>query len=346
MIINKVLGGGAGNIALPLFGAVAIGSFPTNFTPTGLNYTQNMWMFSGNDGGKICIGWYDSLNDQLKSVKTASSGVATGIAYTSTGYLIISDNSATQYPGLYTTTALDEITTSTTLTGLFSGGVLGYGKDIIADGEQCCIVGEAQSYGGYHVSYPGMNFYASTVPSFTLTVADAWSTNVPIRVCLKGSNLIAINGVGLMRWKSSVGAQFFGGNVQVASSISTSRVACYNGYIIVAGTKSDGTYIWYSNAALSESMTFTELRIDENVGTIVGISYLQGRYIVAYTYDSKLYFWASAKNDLTQSSFVAYQYPGLSSIATDTFVDMKSNGTEAYLLSYAGTNQAHATRLA
>lgn len=350
MIINKVLGGG-GLSSQPPFRAT-IKTFPTAFVPKGLNYTSGNWLFCGNDAnGKIVVGQEDGSN--LKSVATATATSVTGVAYTSSGYLILSTDVLT-YPGVYAQVALSSISSSTSLNTIssFSSGVVPscYAYDIVTYQNQCYILGRGYPRSGQIMSAYGANWFSSAVPTFDGTYSANWDNNggYPIRACLQGSKALAINGVGCIRVKGTVGAQYVGTGSLVAGTttgITTSRVAYFNDYMIVGGSKADGTYIWYASGELTENKVFAEKKIDGVVGTVIGIAYTANRYVVAYTYQGQLYFWASAYGDISRDAYIAYSLPALDSISTDTFVDMKGNGSDTYLLSYSSSNVARATLL-
>jgi len=314
------------------FSIVSIKTLGTSFVPSCLAYSAPYWIIGGNksaSSGHIMVGvTQDAFTDKSNAI--------VGIGYTVNGYLVFAVN-ANPYMAGYTNIALDEIADGTTdkAITLYTGGT-GYGTDIVTYNSEAYVT-------GYGYPYPGLNLYSPNVPSFASTVSDSWR-RWPIKATLVGTRPVSVDQFGMVGWKTSVGAQYMNGYIPVSSAnITAQRIVYACGKVVVGGKLSDGTYIWYANAPLTNSSTWTAKKISSTSSNVIGMAEIRNRLVVAY-YASGLRFYVSKTLNVGTALATDYTDSRFTSISTETAIDMKGNGSEAILLTRNGTT-VHATRL-
>jgi hypothetical protein len=144
------------------------------------------------------------------------------------------------------------------------------------------------------------------------------------RCCVYNSYPIGISYDGYYTYKSSMAETDVVGEYQIAASFTSKVVAQLGDYLVVAGTKSDGTYLYYAKGTPG-SLSFTGRKIMTKAVTPIGLMYANGLYVMAYTDGSNLRFWAA--ESLTDS------YNNVSGIKVGsldgmTGVGVLGNGTE------------------
>lgn len=123
-------------------------------------------------------------------------------------------------------------------------------------------------------------------------------TNIPIKCCTYNSYVIMITSDGqygyftipeLLEGNGTIHAYF-----NIASGFTNKCVAQMGDYICVAGTKSDGTYLYYAKGTPGSSLTWSYIKISSSVLTPVGLAYVNGLYVMVYIdTDGKTRYWCS-----------------------------------------------------
>lgn len=336
MIMNRFPGGSG-----KLFSTVSTITLGTAFVPKSLNVVNGVWLIGGNVSASSSHPVLAQSNDTQTYTITEFTNRAVdvrGVGFTNNGYVIFANYNA--YSAMYVNKAIGALANGTDSTAITraSGGT--YGTDIVVDGNAVYICGY------YNATYPALNMYAAAMPTFASTGSDG-AVSYTINAALVGSRPIAITASGGVVAKSSVGAQYNSVAKTIETStagITTQKVAYCNGYAVIGGKKSDGTYIWYSPA--SSLSSWTPQKISNTANDVFGIIALKNKVVVLYvTSNGDIQFWASKTNDITKTSVSDYADDRFSSISSDTIVTMKDNGNNtALLVSYSGTT-VHATKI-
>lgn len=113
------------------------------------------------------------------------------------------------------------------------------------------------------------------------------------RVCIYQSKPVCITGDGYYASFTSMTPTGINAAKQIASGLTTYCIADLGGYLTVAGTKSDGTYLYYSNGT-AESLTWSSKKLLPKSVTPMDLAYVSGQCVLLYKDGSNLCI-ASAK---------------------------------------------------
>lgn len=144
---------------------------------------------------------------------------------------------------------------------------------------------------------------------------------------------VAISLNGYCTYKSSFSATSVSAMFKIADSFNSAVCAQMGDYLVVAGTKSDGTYLYYSNGTPG-SMTFTASKILSTQVTPIGLAYANGLYVMAYMENNVLRFYAteSLGNSHGITNLMA------TAIKNNTGVALVANGNDMAVLTAGGGN--------
>lgn len=153
------------------------------------------------------------------------------------------------------------------------------------------------------------------------------------KTCMYRSYPIAISNDGYYTYKSSISSSAVAGEFQIASGSNSAVCAQMGDYFVVAGTKSDGTYLYYSNGTPG-SMTFMASKILSTQVTPIGLAYANGLYVMAYMENNALRFYA------TESLGNSHGITNLTATAikNSTGVALVANGNDMAVLTAGGGN--------
>lgn len=330
--------GGAGK----LFSTVSTVTLGTAFVPKSLNVVNGVWLIGGNVSASSSHPVLAQSSDTQTYIITEFTNRAVdvrGVGFTNNGYVVFANYNA--YAAMHVKKAIGTLTNgtdATVITRVGSGG--NYGTDIVVDGNAVYICGY------YNATYPAMNMYAAAMPSFTINGSDGAGTYT-ICAALIGSKPFAISANGGYVGKASIGNQYnsYAGKVESnTTGITTQKIAYCNGYVVIGGKKSDGTYIWY--APSNSLSSWTPKKISNTANDVIGIIALKNRVVVLYvTSNGSLQFWASKTNDISTTYVSDYTDNRFNDLTSETKVAFKDNGNNTGLLvSYTGTT-VHATKV-
>ena len=144
---------------------------------------------------------------------------------------------------------------------------------------------------------------------------------------------IAISSDGYYTYKTSISNTSVSGEFQIASGFNSAVCAQMGDYLVVAGTKSDGTYLYYSNGTPG-SMTFMASKILSTQVTPIGLAYANGLYVMAYMENNVLRFYT------TESLGNSHGITNLTATAikNNTGVALVANGNNMAVLTAGGGN--------
>lgn len=113
------------------------------------------------------------------------------------------------------------------------------------------------------------------------------------KVCLYNSKPVCITGDGYYTYFDSMTPTKISAAIQIAAGLTTYCIAEMGDYLVVAGTKSDGTYLYYSNGNAG-SLSWTSRKLLSKVVTPLELAYVSGQCVLLYKDGSNLCI-ASAK---------------------------------------------------
>lgn len=156
-----------------------------------------------------------------------------------------------------------------------------------------------------------------------------------IKNCMYKTYPIAISSDGYYTYKTSISKTSVSSEFQIASGFTSAVCAQMGDYLVIAGTKSDGTYLYYSNGTPG-SMTFTAGKILSAQVTPIGLAYANGLYVMAYMENNVLRFYAteSLGNACGITNLMA------TAIKNNTGVALIANGNDMAVLTGAGGKPA------
>lgn len=156
------------------------------------------------------------------------------------------------------------------------------------------------------------------------------------KTCMYKSYPIAISNDGYYTYKISISGSSVVGEFQIASGFNSAVCAQMGDYFVAAGTKSDGTYLYYSNGTPGSlgGMAFTASKILSTQVTPIGLAYANGLYVMAYMENNVLRFYAteSLGNSHGITNLVA------TAIKNNTGVALVANGNDMAVLTEGGGN--------
>lgn len=110
---------------------------------------------------------------------------------------------------------------------------------------------------------------------------------------------VAISNSGYYTYKSSFTSPYVAGEYQIDSGITALDVNQMGNYLCVIATKSDGTYLYFSNG-IPGSIEWNNIKISNSVVIPIGMNYFNGMFIISYYENNVLKLWVS--NTLTPTS--------------------------------------------
>lgn len=153
------------------------------------------------------------------------------------------------------------------------------------------------------------------------------------KACMYNSYPIAISENGYYTYKSSIDVPTVSGEYQIASSFTSYVCSQLGSYFAVAGTKSDGTYIYYA-AGTPGSLIFKANKVLSKQVTPIGLACANGLYVMAYMDGTTLRFFATEKfgsiNGISNLTATA--------INSNTGITMLANENVMVVLTESGGN--------
>lgn len=323
-----------------------------NYVPSCLTWSPeagNNWIVGRKYSTSAMVSYSTNGGTTFTSRSFSGSNVRNlcGIGYTTNGYFVLCGTTA-QYAVGYGAATLSA--TSAISVTRYATAANYYMADLIVSGNAVSVIGR------YSTTASVVAYSTANTPSFALTSTDtALSTNTSLgRICNANGKPVLLTTNGKLGYQASVGASSIAStkyNVAGDTAITASRVCYGNGYIVVAGTKTneDGIYIWYSNGSLGSTMTWTEKKISSLAGTVFGIGYANNTFVIAYYIQSlkdiaftQTPLLAICKDTPNNQTYCDCPIPNLNHT---NYVDLKGNGTSEFaLISYQSTN-SYITRL-
>lgn len=255
-----------------------------NLTIKGMCYGGGYWVAIANNSGKqvYCI-YATSLNGPWTARAIASETIDVyGLTYAG-GYFWSGVESSVSHNSV----CIIRFTASQMTSGQWSGFThSGYSYyDVASNGTNAVGVGYSTSHSCSAWFYTsGSNrteYYGSGV------------TKQLKKVCIYNSKPICITGDGYYTYFSSMTPTSIPSAIRIASGLTTYCVAEMGDYLVVAGTKSDGTYLYYSNGNAG-SLSWSSKKLLSKVVTPLELAYVSGNCVLLYKDGSNLCF-ASAK---------------------------------------------------
>ena len=254
-------------------------------TIKGMCYGGGYWVAIANNSGKQVYAIYaTSLTGPWTAKMIASKQiVVSGIAYAGGYYFTGGDESQSQ----------DHI------------NILRFSPSDMVAGKATAFVHDGYSY--YDIASDGTNAvgvgysFSRSCSAWFYTSGSSkqeyYGSNVKKvlkKVCLYNSKPVCITEDGYYSYFSSmVTSEGISNAIQIASGLTTYCVAEMGDYLVVAGTKSDGTYLYYSNGNAG-SLSWSSKKLLSKVVTPLELAYVSGNCVLLYKDGSNLCF-ASAK---------------------------------------------------
>lgn len=287
-----------------------------------MTYYDGYWLALGNDAsGDLYKLYTSSPTSAWTTVKMASSRnyPATGIACDGINVWMSVDTGA--YSGrylLYQTFA--NFISSTTTYNLYSNTAYAL-KDILCYNGILWAVGQ-------NTSGQAITIYNTSAGSTTIGYTVPASFIKPmISCCMYNAYPITISADGYYTYKSSINTSTMSGSFQITSGLTSKLVEQMGDYLCVAGTKSDGTYLYYSKGTPG-SLSWGNIKISSSVVTPIGLAYVNGLYVMVYIdTDGKTKYWCST--DLAKKGVC-----GIESI--NSSFEAKAIGTNGNVMLVAG----------
>lgn len=273
-----------------------------------MTYYGGYWLALGNDNnGDLYKLYTSSPTSAWATVKMASSRnyPATGIACDGTNvWFSLGSGVYSNRIILYQTLA--NFKSSNTSMTYFANASI-YLHDAVAYNNRVWLVGQNTS--GTAATYMNKSNGGNSVSFYTHgSVAKPL-----IKCCMYNTYPVAITADGYYTYKASITDTSVNGLFQIASGFTSKCVAQMWDYLCVAGTKSDGTYLYYAKGTPG-SIAWSYIKISSSVLTPVGLAYVNGLYVIVYIdTDGKTRYWCSTDLsrkgvcgiDSTNTSFVA-----------------------------------------
>lgn len=300
------------------FTGVSLTTLTTMIAPRCIEYINSYWWIAGNDSAGLL---YYAFSPDLASwtvvkISTTTSHVFTPYALgvtSNNGYLyVLCDKDG------YKNRVQHIIATPLTHA---SGTTSGY---TVATNTTYSFT-DAVTYNGtiWGLTGTNMSFLLNTAgsalagPTSHVSLSQNYS-----RCCMFNTYAVALSTAGYVTYKSSITAA----GVSVADTLIDSGLTCYDiaqmgNYLCVLATKTDGTYLYYTN---SISFNWKHIKISNTVVTPIGMAYANGLYMVCYVDASgNTKFW-------TSTSIPGCGAAGLTTSALSGYtpVAMATNGTK------------------
>ena len=253
-----------------------------------MTYYGGYWLALGNDSNVDLYKLYTSSpTSAWTAVKIASSRnyPATGIACDGTNVWVSLDTGGYKNRMiLYQTLA--KFKSSNTTINYYANASL-YLHDAVAYNGRMWLVGQNTS---------GEAATCMNTSDGGNSIVDIMHGSVAkplIKCCMYNAYPVAITADGYYTYKASITDTSVNGLFQIASGFTSKCVAQMGDYLCVAGTKSDGTYLYYAKG-IPGSLTWSYIKISSSVVTPIGLAYVNGLYVMVYIdTDGKTRYWCS-----------------------------------------------------
>ena len=287
-----------------------------------MTYYGGYWLALGNDAnGDLYKLYTSSPTSAWTTVKMASSRnyPATGIACDGTNVWFSLDTGAYSNRIILYQTLANFKSSNTVMTYFTNASI--YLHDAVAYNGRVWLVGQNTS--GNAVTYMNTESGGASVNYYTHgSVAKPL-----IKCCMYNAYPVAITSDGYYTYKASITDTSIQGATQIASGLSSKCVAKIGNYLGVAGTKSNGTYLYYSKG-IPGSLSWSNIKISSSVVTPIGLTYVNGLYVMVYIdTDGKTKYWCST--DLAKKGVC-----GIESI--NSSFEAKAIGTNGNVMLVAG----------
>ena len=308
----------------------------SGITIKAIMYYNGYWLAAGNDSSGLVYKMYGTSQNMTTIKITSYPYDVTGIACTG-DYVWISLIDNYFYNGSSTNCntiircPIDTFkSTSKTVTLFYkTDGNYKY-YDIVASDTCFWAVGE---FNGSSVSC--CNCVNGASSGQTVYTMKHGSLKKPIiNCCIYNNKPFGITSDGYYTYKSSITDQYITGGNLITSGFTSKICETLGNYICVAGTKNDGTYIYYSNGTVG-SLYWNHIKISDVILNPISLAYVNGLYIMIYSDSSnKTYYWISSV--LGKSGICDIPSKNTSFIAKDscvngnTLLTVGSNGSAAY----------------
>ena len=253
-------------------------------TIKGMCYGGGYWVAIANNSGKQVYAIYaTSLTGPWTAKMIASKQiVVNGIAYAG-GYFFCGADDAQSQESINGVRFSPSNMTSGTSSAFTHAGYRYL--DVVSNGTNSVGVGYSSSHAccaWFYTNGSARNeYYGSGI------------TKELKRVCIYQSKPVCITGDGYYASFTSMTPTGIRAAKQIASGLTTYCIADLGGYLTVAGTKSDGTYLYYSNGTAG-SLTWSSKKLLPKSVTPMDLAYVSGQCVLLYKDGSNLCI-ASAK---------------------------------------------------
>lgn len=253
-------------------------------TIKGMCYGGGYWVAIANDSGKRVYAIYaTSLTGSWTAKMIASKQiVVNGIAYAG-GYFFCGADDAQSQQSINGVMFSPSNMTSGTSSAFTHAGYRYL--DVVSNGTNSVGVGYSSSHAccaWFYTNGSSRNeYYGSSIKKEFK------------RVCIYKSKPVCITGDGYYAYFTSMTPTGINAAKQIASGLTTYCIADLGGYLTVAGTKSDGTYLYYSNGTAG-SLTWSSKKLLPKAVTPMDLAYVSGQCVLLYKDGSNLCI-ASAK---------------------------------------------------
>lgn len=260
-----------------------------SLTVRDLQYFNGYYIGVANDLAGDLYKLYSPANTGAFTVVKAGTSrdyPARAIAYDRTNIWVALSNDGYSNRRILRQSFADFVSTSTALYTFADSGR--YFHDAVSYGDRIWIVG--QTTDGNAASFINTADGGTSGAYYTHT-----SFNKPlVRGCMYNSYPIAISADGYYTYKSSISADVINGQFKIASDFASQCLAQMGDYLCVAGTKSDGTYIYYAKG-VPRSLSWKHVKLSSSTWTAVELLYVNDLYILAYLdTEGKTKYWCSS----------------------------------------------------
>ena len=252
-----------------------------------MTYYDGYWLALGNDAsGDLYKLYASSPTSAWTTVKMANSRnyPATGIACDGTN-VWFSLGSGVYKNRIILYQTLANFKSNNTSMNYFADASI-YLHDAVAYNGRVWLVGQNTS--GTAATYVNTASGGTTVQGYMYS-----SVAKPlIKCCMYNAYPVAITADGYYIYKASITDTTVNGLFQIASGFTSKCVAQMGDYLCVAGTKSDGTYLYYAKGAPG-SLSWSHIKISSSVVIPIGLAYVNGLYVMVYNEADKTKYWCS-----------------------------------------------------
>lgn len=257
-----------------------------------MTYYDGYWLALGNDSnGDLYKLYTSSPTSAWTTVKMASDRnyPVTGIACDGTN-VWFSLGSGVYKNRIILCQTLANFKSSNTSMNYFANASFCL-HDAVAYNSRVWLVGQntsgtAVTYMNTSTSGNSMNYYTHNLIAKPL-----------IKCCMYNAYPVAITADGYYTYKSSITDTSLYGLFQIASDLTSKCVEQIGDYLGVAGTKSDGTYLYYAKGtpgSLNGFKAWSYIKISSSAVTPIGLAYVNGLYVMVYIdTDGKTKYWCS-----------------------------------------------------